>query len=77
MRIPENLIFWINFSNVKSQIRNRGGGHFHGKETVVIFFIPNWNMNLLAGFGNSVKLEDIQAQSSKSCIRSNGKKSGY
>jgi superfamily I DNA and/or RNA helicase len=49
---------------------------FQGKETVVISFIPNWNKYLLAGFGNPVKLEDIEVQKSKSSIRSKEKKLG-
>jgi len=50
--------------------------NFQGKETVVISFIPDWNKYLLAGFGNPVKLEDIQVRKAKSSIRSKEKKPG-
>ena len=50
--------------------------NYQGKETIVISFIPTWNKYLLAGFGNPVKLEDIQVQKSKSSVRSKEKKPG-
>ena len=47
--------------------------NFQGQETVVISFIPDWNKYLLAGFGNPVKLEDIQVRKAKSSKISNEK----
>ena len=49
--------------------------NFQEQETVVISFIPNWNKYLLAGFGNPVKLEDIEIQKSKSAKISKEKRS--
>ena len=59
----------------KSKLKIGQVVNFLGKETVVISFIPNWNKYLLAGFGNPVKIEDIQIGKAKSSKISNGKKS--